>query len=263
MVDLRAFEQPQKLVTRAKFAWSETDKILQAFFVPKNLHIVVEKELATGDFVKKIKMVNPLPDAVEGNLTDALNNVRNSFDQSIFAACLSIDKPIKDGHYPWACDPTDLGRRLKHVKTGKELVPNELWECIRSQQPYPTGGSYQGGDTGIRALAKLANSKHTVGINVGCTVGAVQIPSFTASQGEISVRIPRWDSVKNEVEVLRWRGTNPKFGREPSSTFYIVFDALTPGILRGQDAMYGLKIFANFAQRIIEEFRAVAAAHGG
>ena len=226
--------------------------------------MIVEQEVETGDTVKKIVQLKPIPDVVEGRLTDAFNNARNSFDQALFAACTAIDQPIADGHYPWACYPSDLEWKFQNQKTGKQHIPVELCDTFRRQQPYPTGDGYEGGDTFIRSMATLANRKHTVGIDVGCNVMGVMTGPITINGPGKLFTVPsaKWDPVKKEIVLVRWNGFVPNFKQEPTVSFYVAFDAQTPLGLANHDAVRSIELFTKFAQRVVDDLKARAAELG-
>ena len=226
--------------------------------------MVVQQDPETGDTVKKVVQVKAIADTVEARLTDAFNNTRNSFDQALFAACKAINRPIGDGHYPWATDPGDLEWKFQNKKTGKQHIPAELWDTFRAQQPYQAGDAYEGGNTFIRSMATLANSKHTVGIDIGCNVTGFRTGPITLDgPGKLfSVPMAKWDPVKKEIELMRWNGFVPHFAKEPTLSFYVAFDAETPLGLANHDAARSIQLFAEFAQRVVDDLKAVATEQG-
>lgn len=263
MASLGAFEQPQKLIDRAVNARREADAAAKAFFQPDSFRRVRELELGTGHTVEKLRMVKTLPDAIEGRLTDAINNTRNAFDQIIFAACDAIGKPVKDGHFPWASSRTDLDdRRLQNRKTGKETIPREFWDVIRAHEPYPRNDTDTEGDTLVRTMATFANRKHTIGIEVGCNVSGTNI-SVDFDRVEIGVvPMPRWDPKRKEIELARWKG-QAKLGRKCQVSFYVAFESSAPDVLQQFAAPDAVGLFTEKAQLVLNDIKDTAKRLGG
>lgn len=262
MGNLSAFARPQKLIDRAKAALTDANNAWKAFFEVDNAEIIIEDDPEPGFQRRKLAFKAAIPDAVEGRLTDAMNNARNAFDQSIFAACAAIDRPRKDTHYPWASSETDLTDwRLWNNKSGKETIPKELWDVLISQEPYPRNEANGRGNTLIRAMATLANRKHTVGIEVFGKVAAMHTGS-TVIQGVGGVFImPTWDPIKNEIILSRWKGT-AQFSGEESFEFDVVFDATAPIPLPRMSAALCMDAFINHAQFACDGLKARAAELG-
>lgn len=257
-MSLSAFNKPQKLLDRAERSSDYAYAALRGFFAsPENAAIVHHVEPESGDSVRKAVVLNPLPDTIEESVTNSINNVRNAFDQILFAACKAITRPITDGHYPWCADKIDLGWKFKNKKTGKERIPKELWDTLAAQQPYPRDETDGSGDTFLRAMAAFANRKHTIGIDIGCSVSGHRLAFNTGMGSEkIVVPSPRWDPVKNEVELVRWRGREPSFADENGVSFYITFDTTAPEELRGVDAIGATTTFRQAAQRALDALKA-------
>lgn len=178
MGNLGAFEKPQKLIDWAIRARAEAEDAFQSFIRAENFATVIESEGETGYFVRKVVVANFAPDIIEERITDAINNTKNSFDQSLFAACDAISKPRGDGHFPWVDGEHLLQRKLEGGKAGKEAIPSELWDVLRAQQPYPRNDLDQRGDTIVRTMARLANNKHTIGTAIGCNVASWALGSI-------------------------------------------------------------------------------------
>ena len=251
------FARPQKLIDRANRALDACQQISDAYFTFDNFAEVIEENSATGQQTLKVVQNNPIPDIFEEHVTNALNNLKNAFDQMLFAACEAIDRPLKDGHYPWTDTLTALNDwKLRNKRTGKETIPQEFWDLIRSQQPYKAGDGYEGGHTDMRAIASLANDKHTVGLQINAMVATVKVATTTfQGPGFMAVPMfPRWDTAKNEIEIMRWHGSQPKPHDKHSVTLNIVFDEAA----LGDDFIIvvpTLKVFATHAQNCLDGFK--------
>jgi len=205
-VSLPAFNRPKESIAWAREAINELDVSFRDFFHPKPLGPiikgrkpygqVVDIDPETGDEVHKFKIFDAVPSALSRRATEALGNLRNSFDQSVFAACSAIGRIPKKGnlHFPWRTSPIDLNRTLENGP-----VTAEFWEVIKREEPYPTGNGYTGGDDTIREIAKLANGKHTVGLAITPRVSSYTHPSIFSSGNRVVIPGIRWDPVKNEM----------------------------------------------------------------
>lgn len=263
MGSLIAFENPQKLIDRAVSACTEANRAFQGFIAPNNFSTVVEREGEGGYFVRKIVVAKRVPDIIEERITDAINNTKNSFDQSLFAACDAIGKPRKNGHYPWVDGEGFLQGKLRGGKAAKEAIPSELWDVLRKQEPYPRD-DFQRGDSLVRQMAKLANNKHTIGTTIGCNVATFKLGPISPGAGynDFSVLWPQWDPVKNEIVLARWRGATPSFSDEATFTFHVTFDLPTPHELRECCAFNATGAFIEAAQRSLDALKARAAELG-
>lgn len=255
MTNLESFEGPQNLIDWSRSAIIEAQKVVASFINKENFPQVVEFNSTTGKYALKVKQTAPIPDDIARRLTEALNNARNSFDQSLFAASAIIGKPIKDAHYPWADNPgKDMGWKLEGKNPLKPRICPEFWDLIRSQEPYPTGNGYSGGNDLIRQVAIIANKKHTVGIRTGCGVSSRNLTlDFETREGGINFVGTPWCSMNNEIELLTWHGDVPKRNLQGNLAFYIAMNVPPPA-----GAMNALAVVENFidkAQSVLDGFK--------
>lgn len=209
------FLVPQNSINWAEEAINESETLIDRFFGAKPVERRVEPHGDPGTYALKFVLVKPLPFDIARKCTEAINNIKNSFDQSLFAACAAIGRPVKDAHYPWVDEERLLSGRLINPKNGKILIPVELHGVIRAQQPYPSGEGNAGGDDIVRDLAKIANRKHTVGINMVGVAGDTQIANglnTLAPDKFIAVTGTPWDTVKNELIIALTNTDPPYFG---------------------------------------------------
>jgi hypothetical protein len=256
---LSAFDAPQQHIDWGKKAVDEAVAIGKASFGAEAFALVVEDGAEPGDKLTKIKLVGNIPSELRRKYTEALKNFRDSFDQSIFAACQAIDRPIKDAHYPWADNPDpSLERRLEGSGKPRKTIPMELRDTIRAHQPYPTSPAYPGGDDLIRQLSVVANSKHTTGFRTGGRVSTIshRLVIRNLGGGSVFVPNPEWDAVKNEITVRRdilRPGTDIQPDRNYRFTFYVTFDADPP--LGKTPAGDALDRFAAKAQEVLDTLK--------
>ncbi|MBB4839201.1 hypothetical protein HNP52_002270 [Sphingomonas kyeonggiensis] len=205
-----------------------------------------------GTYIYKVVQLKDFPDGIERRWTEALNNLRNSFDQAMFAACQAINEPRK-ANYPWADNPgADLNHRLAGTRP-TPTIPKSLWNEIRRQEPYPSGAGYSGGDTIVREVAKLANSKHSVGFEPRVQVGTVKFDrvDFGYDRPFLYINRPVWDPVKKEVEVFRAR--DAILSDHPQVSYGVFFRGSAP--LLNLPAYDALVAFAEKAESVLEGFR--------
>ena len=206
---MSAFDTPKEHVAWAREAINELHSEFLKFFAPRPRPPFVEErephgtvvdiDPDTGHHVYKFKILDTLPRALTRKATETLNNIRHSFDQTVYAACVTIGKVPKKGNivFPWRSNPIDLQRTLE-----KGTIPSELWDAIKRQEPYPTGNGYTGGNDIVREIAKLANGKHNIGLTITPMIVSVSHPTIISPPGQLSdcyVPNPRWDPVKNEM----------------------------------------------------------------
>jgi len=200
---LTAFAPARDSVSWAKDAVTELKEASEGFFQDDVGGIVTQIDGDTGENVQKLILNKRLPKRMARKATEALNNAKNAFDQATFAARnLTGKRSKKSIYYPWSQTPIDLERLLQ-----KRQIDQRLWDTFRSHQPYPRVDEHIGGDDVIRALATLANKKHTIGLGVNGHIAMTRFPSVTAvSVQSLKILTPRWDPEKNEAELIRWIG---------------------------------------------------------
>ena len=261
MSKLSAFDEPQKTIKWAEKAIDEGEAIRESTITKKSFATVSNFDATTGETITKVIMKGSISDDIGRKYTEALNNLRNSFDQSIFAAASAIGKPMKDAHYPWADNPgKSLDARLKGTGKPGKTIPVELWDTIRAHEPYATSPAYPGGNDLIRQLAAIANAKHTVGFKTDAALATIMHPSARIErfEGGGHVRIApfgeTWDPVKNEIIVRRTKNAVLKSDNKYRITFYIAFDAPSP--VGDVPAELALRVFAQEAQNVLDTLKA-------
>jgi hypothetical protein len=168
---------------------------LQAFFKLNPHESVTEFDPDVGQYAHRIKITAAPPPEIRKLVFRVLCDLRHFFDQLTYSATWAVlgEPPNGDLFFPWAMNPTDLEYRLKKI-------PAVLHPVFRGLEPYPTGDGYEGGDTIIFHLRKIAGpNKHRVTLDP-----SVRATGFSF-QGKISgdYRVPYegWDAAKNEFTV--------------------------------------------------------------
>ncbi|MBB6013474.1 hypothetical protein HNR59_002863 [Aquamicrobium lusatiense] len=222
------FYRPFETIQWAREAINEFESTLREFFDSKPYGEVTDLDAETGDSVLKFKLIRDLPTGLARKATEALNNIRHSFDQGLYAGCVAVKRrPKKDIHFPWSTTPSDLeGKLSRH----NDVIPSEFWDIIRGEHPYPASERYPGGDDIIRELAKIANGKHTIGLKVVGMVSGVRYPDARSGPlggGPFSLPFPQWNSEKNELIIARYQG-DWRFKNNYEIAFQVALDEAGP-----------------------------------
>ena len=94
----REFAPAQESIDWAKQAIEDLHRDLARFFdQPDVIEVVTEIDAQTGEYVKKVRVIKDVPNAFRRKATEALNNARHSFDQSVFAARNIVGKRSAKG----------------------------------------------------------------------------------------------------------------------------------------------------------------------
>lgn len=210
----------------------------EEFFSSSPFEMVEEAEVGTDYTVTKIRLVKPMPDRLTGLARDAVSNIRASLDL-VLAAFNGGKKTL----FPFASDAA-------HFETGvngrcKDL-PSEIVGIIRNIHPYKTGNVL------LWALNELSNEhKHAIIEPVAMSSTQVLVSGTTGQGGSMSMPPPRWDSEKNEMELMRVReGTRAQFSFDCEAS--IVFRGVN--YVDGRDVSDTLTRFATQVGYILETF---------
>jgi hypothetical protein len=248
-----AFVSPRELLGWAKEAIDEIDAVCRAFFEGNPGTHVIEPYSEPGYELYKFRLTRPLPLAVARKATEALNNIRLSFDQAYLSglrAC-GVSVAAKTLHFPWAQDPADLERRLGEV-------PESLRPIFRGVQPYPRGNAYPGGNDDIRAMAQISGrNKHIARVAFSARVVGIRLPDFTIgceapAAGKFDFFRPRWDSVNNEMVIARFPAGSTNAKDNYTIAFDVVFDETSPVFKK--DVIDSLELFLGAAHSFVDSF---------
>lgn len=242
------FAPAEESIGWAQGATDELDSLIQRFFEGDVAELVVEVDPDTGENVQKIKFKSDIPKDFRRKATEALNSARHSFDQSVFAARNILgNRSAKGVNFPWATDPNDLTHHL-----GSRDIDPRLWDTIRPHEPYPTSDKYLGGNDLIRTLATIANNKHTVGLTVAGHLAETRFPEVRMN-GPFQVRMPRWDTRKNEIELIRCRGDIETKGEYRINFMICLKDTR---LSQPTDAIGALRLFTQKAETVCKDIKA-------
>jgi hypothetical protein len=258
------FDDPREVLDWAREGIKELDASCSAFLNTDIYRQVREIDSNTGQELFKIVCITKMPVEIRRKATEALSNTRHAFDQALFAACCAIGKHPKESiYFPWAVSPDDLEYKLgaRNLKPGKQpKIPPEFWPRLRSFEPYRRGNTYSGGEDGIRALAQIANRKHTVRLNFSARAATIteeiHIDVLSDGQSYESLCTPVWDTVKNEIVLARYT-PGAKFQTKYRLNLYVAFNEAAP--LKEAPVVNTLSAFVAKAQSVIDGLEATAA----
>lgn len=243
------FAPARDSISWAKDAISEFDESAKRFFDGRTAQVVTDFDPKSGENVQKLRFRQPLPRELARKATEALTTTRHAFDQAAFAARnLTTGHSSKSVYFPWSQNPVDLERLLS------KRFDQRLWNVFRAHEPYPRSHTHSGGDDIIRSLATLANNKHTVGLSIHAHILGMRLPSIHGKIVQsMKVLTPRWDSAKNEADLIRWIG-DVEIDGNYEFRFEVVFkDA---GLSQPVSAGDGLYAFFRKAEAVVKDLQA-------
>jgi hypothetical protein len=185
------FHSSKYSIARAKNHIRDLERQMHEFIESQPYTEVVEIDAQRVEQVHKIKLVKPMPIALQGIAADAVNNLRNALDQAIYAIT-----PRKNAFFPIAPDAPHFENA---VKGRCKHLPQEIIDLLRGFKPY------KGGNSLLWALNELSNTnKHAIIRPVAIASGGIEYWNMVVNDGA-SVMPPVWDRAKNEMELIRLR----------------------------------------------------------
>jgi hypothetical protein len=242
-------------------------KLCGEYFAQSPFRNVIEVDAEAGQKIVKIQAVDGIPDIIVKSAMSATETIKNAFDQAMYAACYAVGAPPKkDVFFPWCANPRDLEHKLGAIpgvpsSKNKDRIPEQLRAVLRTLEPYPKGHGYTGGDTIVRELAELANRKHTFNLSHTLRMDEVLFPSFSGRlTGPFSLPMARWDTVKNEIVLMRLPVSAPDPKADAALKFQVCFDER--GSINGHPVGPALQHFHMKAQRAIGALEAECRSSG-
>jgi len=253
---LEAFETPQKAINWARSNIEAARQTFVAYAQNNPLAFVIEEDPETGDKIHKFKLVKQMPDEIEHLCRNAIVDLKHSFDQSLSAAARTLNFVRFDKNYPWADSVVGLKRIIDQRQTKKDgALPQILIDEIYRQKPYSTAPGLATGNNLIREIAKMANDKHTIGIEVTANVASYIVSNLTAAGPSELFR--GWDPVKQELIFAIVKPGGSISYNKPQIAANICFkragDIGKIGVFDAAEA------FADRAQAVLDGFKAVCA----
>jgi hypothetical protein len=243
---LTPFDTPRESIDWAAEAINELHAIDREFLGNENMRIVIEPHDKPQYQCLKVKALKPPPSRLRRKATEALNNLRHSFDQSLHAACVVLKEPRPYTNFPWRENLASVKGYLR-----SKDIPADLWDVIIGQEPYPTGEKYPGGDDFLYSVAQIANRKHTIGIRIVPQIRDTGQPNLEGRF--ILIPEPVWDPVKNE-QIIAIGPSDMKATGHYTIILNIAFDESGP--LRDQALAWGLAAFHSKAKKVADSLEA-------
>lgn len=192
------FDSPTRLWTRASSLMDELRATEEKYFHSDSVGCVGYRDPETGQKIVAYR-VHKLPNReIETVLKDAITNLRDALDHSVFAgSTLLSGKEVDRTAFPFAKNPAGVRARLqsKHLRD----VHKRLWPIIEKQRPY------EGGNDVLVGLNKLRNpSTHRQIMPTAVRVGshAIHIHELHVGPGT-ELLGSGWDDEKMELVLAR------------------------------------------------------------
>lgn len=241
------FAAAKETVDWAKDAVNELDAECRRFFQSGVTRVVIESDPQSGEQIQKLKLTKNLPKVFRRKATEALHNARHSFDQATFAChFVTSGNQSSSLYFPWSSSPADLEGKLKRYGIDKRL-----WHIFEAEEPYSRGNSYPGGNDVMRNLAKIANTKHTVGLTINAQIAHAICPVIGVGSdgGSVALCIPKWDAAKNEAILARGSG-DVQMQDNYSYAFAVIFKE--PSFTKPVNAIDALTAFIEKADSFVK-----------
>jgi hypothetical protein len=170
------FNTPQETIDWAKSRIAEAETSFCTYVQTSAFENITEFDERTCEVIKKIKLIRPIPREVTGNLTNALVDLKHSFDQSLFAVAQAFGCKDFDKNYPWADTLSGVkGIIDKRQRNKSTALPQTIIDEIFRQEPHGSGSTFNGVNNLIREVAKMVNDKHSIGFKVSASIVAMQM----------------------------------------------------------------------------------------
>lgn len=249
------FAAPEKAIRWAKEAISELEQEFDTFSRTYKHSFDTRLDPLTGRVVQVFRVLERPSEKLERQTTEALLNTKHSFDQALYAAsAVILGRPPKKTNFPWRNNPADLERYIRNTKDRE--IPAGLWDVLRKHEPFPLSSDYQGGNTIIRELARIANDKHTIGLS--CLAAASRNQIHIAECGpDLKIENRPWDYKRQELILAT---------HDPASRVNVTYGVMVDivldveGPLKGYKTIWLLKTFAEKAEQVISDLKGAALA---
>jgi hypothetical protein len=234
------FSSPKRRIARAKKNIAGLDAQIQSFFNKKPYASVVEADAQGINNIHKIKIINPIPDALIDETVGAAEELRSALDQAVYATIVATGKTSRNIFFPIASSETDLD---SVIKRGKDIPPDIVTLC-RSFKPY------KGGNDLIWALNETRNgTTHRLLVPVGVAIGNSHLKHMRCPGLVVEMTFPpQWNTEKDEL-VFAVIGPNTHIEYEMQLNFLIAFNEID--FIRGQPAVPVLNAMTSEVERIV------------
>lgn len=250
-----AFNAPQQTIDWARESIRLGVEACAPYLQNDAFATVVEVDRETGDEVHKVILANPPTLAIKGYFSNAVTDLRHSFDQSLFAAAQICGCVKFDQNFPWADSIDGLTGIInkRQIKESSRL-PQHIVDEILRHEPYAARPGAPGGNNFVRDVAKMANNKHSIGLTASVTISQAAFKNVVI-EGPGSFLKP-WDPVKKEIEISRLRPGGSVSYDNPRFTAHVSFEHA--GLIGRMSAAGVALQFAEKAQAVLDGLKAAS-----
>lgn len=265
---MREIQVPDFSGTEKYIRWAEREiasyRTIFSESSKQDLTLVTRFNETTGITITSIQLSGSEGwDDIERHAVNALQHLRNSFDQAVNTAVGYRQGKRYKGNFPWSRDLKDLQNyRI-------QALPDEFKDAIFVQEPYYDGEGYPGGNSLVRGLAELCNQKHSVGVRADINgLPQYQTDPEIVGGGEIR-RITflnrNWDPVRKKIDICAIEATErcyPKLGGQLKIGVSVSFDVPTSDreneLKAPREVDFALNEFLKASKRNLELMKSVA-----
>lgn len=171
------FAEQRLLLKWANDDLADAKKTWQRYVRSKPFKIY-NKTVSKDDYHICAKLKADMPDHIRKLVHSCTNNFRHVLDQVVNAFSLRLEPSVKELHFPWAENRTELLTKLRR----QYPKPEETYDLYASFKCY---GEADGGDKHLRNLAKAINpAKHQLALAVK------PVPAYGEVKGFVKAGVP-------------------------------------------------------------------------
>ncbi|MEO0955680.1 MAG: hypothetical protein AAFY12_11855 [Pseudomonadota bacterium] len=251
------FDTIQEEIDWARGCAERASAIVDSYLEEDPFSKVIKIDPATGEHVHVIKMIDAPPNTIRHLVRNSVLDLKYAYDRSIYCAARRFG--IDSGTYPWADSRNGFKARIrKRLEKPATRLPNALIKELFRQKPYTTPPGPSGSPDLTREIAKMANGKHSIGIEIKPVVTGLDL-SRGLFVGGVSFG-GQWDPVNKELELFRHPAEAKVIPPQSKITIDIVFEHT--GVLGTYEAFGLITQFADRAEACLKGFKRVCAAAG-
>lgn len=240
------FEVSKDSIAWAKDHIAEADREIRAFLDDKDAYATVTDGDSNADYnLFKLVLRKRMPLSLNGHVSDAANNLRSALDQAICSVASLSNLPTHTTYFPIAGTESEFNNTL-NGRCGK--LPQEIRDLVSGFKPY------KGGDDALWVLNKLSGTnKHGILKPIALGNFGAQISGHHKGMPLQFPYPPRWDSVKQEMVLVRAPKVSAvsvgEFTVNYEYTFSIAFNEIE--LIDGEPVVPVLNHFAGVVESIV------------
>jgi len=248
-------ESSRYSVEHAKRRINELEAEVTAFNQTNPYIQVVERDNNTFEDVFKIRLTQPVPIALKGIASDAVNAMRSALDNAGYAVAVAGGSKGGHAHFPfWGNAAEAAGSKHGRSKD----IPKEIFDLMFACKPY------KGGNDLLWALNKLSNTrKHEIVVPIIVSSGGFKISvgggngTIFNARGPFTIGGTHWNGAKNELEFMRV-GLGGQIESDANFSFSLFVAFGEVDVIRGQPAIGVLRAMVDEVERVLMAIEAEA-----